>query len=102
MTNQPKFDYRAASNAILADLKRDRDRQVIAKRFGFDLANRQTLEKIGQTFDITRERVRQIEKSTLQKLSGSKHAELKAANAAIVELIEAQGGVAPAADIAAD
>lgn len=101
MTNQPKFDYRAASKAILADLKRDRDRQVIAKRFGFDLAKRQTLEKIGQTFDITRERVRQIEKSTLQKLSASKHSELKAANAALVELIEAQGGIAPAADVAA-
>jgi hypothetical protein len=100
MTNQTTFDYRAASQAILADLKRDRDRQVIAKRFGFDLAKRQTLEKIGQTFDITRERVRQIEKSTLQKLSASKHAELKAANAALVELIEKEGGVAPAADVA--
>lgn len=100
MTNQTTFDYRAASQAILADLKRDRDRQVIAKRFGFDLAKRQTLEKIGQTFDITRERVRQIEKSTLQKLSTSKHSELKAANAALVELIEAQGGIAPAADVA--
>jgi hypothetical protein len=100
MTNQPKFDYRAASNAILADLKRDRDRQVIAKRFGFDLAKRQTLEKIGQTFDITRERVRQIEKSTLQKLAASKHNELKAANDAIVALIQAQGGVAPASEVA--
>lgn len=100
MTNQTKFDYRAVSQAILADLKRDRDRQVIAKRFGFDLAKRQTLEKIGQTFDITRERVRQIEKSTLTKLSGSKHTELKNANNTIVELIEAQGGVAPASDVA--
>ena len=68
MTNQTKFDYRAASQAILADLKRDRDRQVIAKRFGFNLAKRQTLEKIGQTFDITRERVRQIETSALKKM----------------------------------
>jgi hypothetical protein len=100
MTNQTKFDYRAASQAILADLKRDRDRQVIAKRFGFDLAKRQTLEKIGQTFDITRERVRQIEKSTLQKLSTSKHVELKSANTALIELIEAQGGVAPASEVA--
>ncbi len=100
MTNQTKFDYRAASQAILADLKRDRDRQVIAKRFGFDLAKRQTLEKIGQTFDITRERVRQIEKSTLQKLSASKHTELKSANTTLVELIEAQGGVAPASEVA--
>lgn len=100
MTASTPFNYKAASQAILADLKRDRDRQVIAKRFGFDLAKRQTLEKIGQTFDITRERVRQIEKSTLQKLSASKHAELKSANSALVELIEAQGGVAPAADVA--
>ena len=100
MTNQTKLDYRAISQAILAELKRDRDRQVIAKRFGFDLAKRQTLEKIGQTFDITRERVRQIEKSTLQKLAGSKSEELKTANTAIVELVEAHGGVATAADVA--
>lgn len=101
MTNKPTLDYRAISQAILAELKRDRDRQVIAKRFGFDLAKRQTLEKIGQTFDITRERVRQIEKSTLQKLTASKSEELKAANAAIIELVEAHGGVATAADVAA-
>lgn len=100
MTNQTKLDYRALSQAILAELKRDRDRQVIAKRFGFDLAKRQTLEKIGQTFDITRERVRQIEKSTLQKLAASKGSELKTANQALVELIEGQGGIAPASQIA--
>lgn len=100
MTTSNSFDYRAASQAILAELKRDRDRQVIAKRFGFDLAKRQTLEKIGKTFDITRERVRQIEKSTLQKLAASKGSELKAADAALIELIEAQGGIAPASAIA--
>ena len=71
MTNQTTLDYRAVSQAILAELKRDRDRQVIAKRFGFDLAKRQTLEKIGQTFDITRERVRQIEARAMEKLRES-------------------------------
>lgn len=101
MTDTSTFDYRAASKAILADLKRDRDRQVIAKRFGFDLAKRQTLEKIGQTFDITRERVRQIEKSTLQKLAGSKVAELQSANQALVSLVTDQGGIAPASEVAA-
>lgn len=100
MTDKSTFDYRAASKAILADLKRDRDRQVIAKRFGFDLAKRQTLEKIGQTFDITRERVRQIEKSTLQRLTGSKADELAAANTILVDLVSAQGGIAPASEVA--
>jgi hypothetical protein len=100
MTSKPTLDYRAVSQAILADLKRDRDRQVIAKRFGFDLAKRQTLEKIGQTFDITRERVRQIEKSTLQKLAANKSEQLKAANTAITQLVEDHGGIATAADVA--
>ena len=31
------LDYKAAANAALKHLRRDRDRQIIAKRFGFGL-----------------------------------------------------------------
>ncbi|HLG26057.1 MAG TPA: sigma factor-like helix-turn-helix DNA-binding protein [Candidatus Gracilibacteria bacterium] len=45
-----------------------RERFVIEKRFGLDKGDVSTLEEIGQQFNVTRERVRQIEKNALQKL----------------------------------
>ena len=41
------YDYKGAVEQILKELRRDRDRQIIARRFGFGMARRQTLEKIG-------------------------------------------------------
>lgn len=52
---------------LLADLA-PRQKEVIKARYGLDRAKRETLEKIGQQFNITRERVRQIEKSSLNKM----------------------------------
>lgn len=46
----------------------DREKQILKLRFGLDGEEIHTLEEIGATFNITRERVRQIEKKTLQKL----------------------------------
>lgn len=45
-----------------------KEKEVIVKRFGLDNEPRQTLEKIGQSFSVTRERIRQIEKIGLSKL----------------------------------
>ena len=80
-TTQPvkAFDYRAAANTVLKQLKRERDRQILAKRYGFDHGKRQTLEEIGRGFGITRERVRQIEKSALTKLRHLDLPEVKSA-----------------------
>ena len=46
----------------------DRERKVIALRYGLADAEPQTLEQIGQDLGITRERVRQIETNSLRKL----------------------------------
>lgn len=46
----------------------DKEKHVIKARFDLDLNGRKTLEAIGQEFSVTRERVRQIEKSALQKM----------------------------------
>lgn len=46
----------------------DREKQILKLRFGFDENQIHTLEDIGQNFSITRERVRQIEQKTLEKL----------------------------------
>lgn len=95
------LDYKAAATAALKHLRRDRDRQIIAKRFGFGLAKRQTLEKIGRDFNITRERVRQIEKAALIKLRKEAQAEVAEAGAQLVKYLDGQGGLALADQVAA-
>jgi RNA polymerase primary sigma factor len=46
----------------------ERERRVIELRYGLDGAQPCTLEEVGQTFGVTRERIRQIENNTLKKL----------------------------------
>jgi hypothetical protein len=94
------YDYKTATQQILSQLRRDRDRQIIARRFGFGLAKRQTLEKIGNDFDITRERVRQIEKAAITKMRASSSPQLTRANDLITEIVRETGGVALVAEIA--
>jgi len=51
---------------------RDRERDVLVSRFGLrgsNNTNKETLESIGRRFSITRERVRQIEKAVLKKIT---------------------------------
>ncbi len=52
---------------VLAALPR-REREVIELRFGLTGGRPRTLEEVGKAFNITRERVRQIENRTLKKL----------------------------------
>jgi RNA polymerase primary sigma factor len=46
----------------------DRERQVIELRYGLSGGEPLTLEEVGRTFGVTRERIRQIENNTLKKL----------------------------------
>jgi RNA polymerase primary sigma factor len=46
----------------------DREQQVLALRFGLQDGSPRTLEEVGQMFNVTRERVRQIEAKALRKL----------------------------------
>ncbi|MBX4211386.1 MAG: hypothetical protein KW806_01130 [Candidatus Yanofskybacteria bacterium] len=46
-----------------------RNRDIIARRFGLLTGKRETLESIGSSYQITRERVRQIEEFTLNQLA---------------------------------
>ena len=48
-----------------------REAKVIRMRFGFSLGQEHTLEEIGSQFDVTRERIRQIEAKALAKLKNS-------------------------------
>ncbi len=56
-----------------------REQQVIRLRFGFDDGRARTLDEVGKEFGLSRERIRQIEKTTLHKLrNGERGARLTA------------------------
>ncbi|MDW8351276.1 MAG: sigma-70 family RNA polymerase sigma factor [Anaerolineae bacterium] len=57
---------------VLASLT-DREREVLEMRFGFRDGKTHTLEEVGRTFNVTRERVRQIEAKALRKLRHPHH-----------------------------
>ncbi len=46
----------------------ERERQILTLRFGLDRGEPRTLEEVGRTFDLTRERIRQIEARAMSKL----------------------------------
>ena len=47
----------------------EREQAVLIARYGFEDGVEKTLEEVGQTFGVTRERIRQIESKALRKLS---------------------------------
>ena len=56
-----------ATREILASLT-PREAKVLRMRFGIDMNTDHTLEEVGKQFDVTRERIRQIEAKALRKL----------------------------------
>jgi len=52
---------------LLANLS-PREAKVLKMRFGIDMSTDHTLEEVGRQFDVTRERIRQIEAKALRKL----------------------------------
>jgi RNA polymerase primary sigma factor len=58
---------RQSIGRMLASLPR-REREVLEMRYGITGDRVRTLDEVGKTFNITRERVRQIESRTLKKL----------------------------------
>jgi RNA polymerase primary sigma factor len=65
----------AAMQAGLRDVVKDildsltpREAKVLRMRFGIEMTNDHTLEEVGKQFDVTRERIRQIESKALRKL----------------------------------
>ena len=67
------FEVVASSNLAeslpnILNVLTPREQEIIRLRFGFEDGSPKTLEEVGQKFDITRERIRQIETKCLRKL----------------------------------
>lgn len=62
-----RVDYQKICDSLLKDLPQKRTKDVIVRRFGFKTGQKETLESIGQSYSITRERVRQIEEDGLKR-----------------------------------
>jgi RNA polymerase primary sigma factor len=58
---------RETTHSVLAGLT-PREAKVLRMRFGIDMHTDHTLEEVGKQFDVTRERIRQIEAKALRKL----------------------------------
>ncbi|QQR84001.1 hypothetical protein IPJ72_02275 [Candidatus Peregrinibacteria bacterium] len=72
----------------------DKERDVIVRRFSLDNKPRQTLDKIGRHYQVTRERIRQIENIALNKLRRTvSNTKLRLVNRLAKQFIEKQGGV---------
>jgi len=62
-----RYDLQKQINNVLQTLT-PREEKVLRKRFGIGESTDHTLEEVGQDFEVTRERIRQIESKALRKL----------------------------------
>jgi RNA polymerase primary sigma factor len=75
--DSPASDSVMAKTALSQRIKQalskltPREEEIIRLRFGIEQENTYTLDEIGKKFDLTRERIRQIERGALQKLAAS-------------------------------
>ncbi|MBI2676395.1 MAG: hypothetical protein HYX21_00360 [Candidatus Yanofskybacteria bacterium] len=81
----------------------ERNRDIVLRRFGLKTGSRETLESIGQSYGITRERVRQIEEYALKNLrtesSGSMVSAVKPYFDFVKELLVNHGGFLSESDL---
>ena len=62
-----RVDLKERTAEVLRTLS-PREERIVRMRFGLEDGTERTLEEVGQTFQVTRERIRQIESKALRKL----------------------------------
>jgi hypothetical protein len=98
-TTSTQLDVPKIVQDILDTIDKEREREIIARRFGLS-GRKETLEEIGQLLGITRERVRQIEKQTVTKLSTQQHPHLSKVSQVFQEMVEELGHIVPLRELA--
>lgn len=88
------FNLSELVNNFLKSLS-GKESDILSRRFGLVGKEKETLEQIGKYYNITRERIRQIETATIKKLTELKDlkSEIESAAQHITHLLENHGGV---------
>lgn len=103
MDQAGNIDIKNAVKGILETIEREREREIISRRFGL-YDRKETLEQIGELLGITRERVRQLEKAILIRLKLAAEKDLPGISEVEKEFIKnlsEMGRVARTSDLAA-
>jgi predicted DCC family thiol-disulfide oxidoreductase YuxK/DNA-binding phage protein len=102
-TATKKIDVEGVVKDILNTIEREREREIVARRFGL-YDRRETLGQIGELLGITRERVRQLEKAVVTRLNAAASKDLphiKEIDEVLTIHLDAMGNVARISDISA-
>ena len=94
-------DIKGAVDSVLKSIDREREREIIARRFGLH-DRKETLEQIGEMLGITRERVRQLEKAILIRLkiaAEEGQADVARLEKEFIKHLSEMGGVARVKDL---
>lgn len=88
------FNALETVNELLKQLTA-KETDVVKRRFGLTTGEPETLETIGRSFQVTRERVRQIQRWAVQRLAGLAHTKhvLRGFDRLLQQLLEERGGV---------
>ena len=91
-----EFDPKDIVISLIEPLSQ-RENEVIILRHGLDMKGKKTLEKIGNQFNVTRERIRQIENSAIKKIKKSPELAEKLCIVKNVfnQTLEKHGGIMP-------
>ncbi|MEA3463491.1 MAG: sigma factor-like helix-turn-helix DNA-binding protein [Patescibacteria group bacterium] len=93
-TKEIKLNAVMTVNNLFNELN-GRERDVLTRRFGLRGQDGETLEKVGKIHKLTRERVRQIENSSIERLKKLKNLEslISGFKKAVSQLLEEHGGL---------
>lgn len=89
--NKPILPSEFIAKAIA--LLSERTKDVLIKRFDLDGKGKKTLEEIGESFKITRERVRQIAKAAIEKIKAANAGDIDELSRIFEEIIARYGGI---------
>ena len=89
-----RLDAMEIINGLFSELN-ERERDVLTRRFGLHGEDRETLEEIGKIHSLTRERIRQIETSSIKRLKQLENLDsyLSGLKNVIIHLLEEHGGL---------
>lgn len=87
-----KINFPEVKSAIFKSLGKEKNIDILSYRFGLGGRRNETLEEIGSRFNVTRERIRQIQKSLIKKIGESP--DILPVFRELTALIKKEGGVA--------